>query len=262
MKKFRFIIGLIIVVAVLHFIPALNRAEAWVVSTGSGVTRGIRAAVLILLQFPATFRDAATREEEIARLTDELNALRERLSNLSGAADENTALRALLDFREKTNATLVAANVTGVDPEISVHAIIIDRGSTDGISRGDAVITGSGVLVGKIIRISQGRSTVLLTSDERSRIAAMVQGRPEANGVASGDRGLVVKLSLVPQHAAITVGDLVVTTGLEAGVPRGLLLGTVDSVSESPGQPFMSAIVVPAVDPLHLTTVGVIHLAP
>jgi cell shape-determining protein MreC len=42
-------------------------------------------------------------------------------------------------------------------------------------------------------------------------------------------------------------------------LPRGLVLGTVESVTSVASDPFISATVAPAVDPIDLTVVAIIH---
>jgi cell shape-determining protein MreC len=87
----------------------------------------------------------------------------------------------------------------------------------------------------------------------------MVSDHPESNGVAEGENGLIVSMTLIPQHAPIAPDDTIVTTGRETGIPHGLVLGTVESVNSVASDPFISATVAPAVDPINLTAVAVIH---
>jgi len=259
MKGLRFSLLIIVLAALFHFVPWFDRPEAATVRALGVVSGGLRSATRAVWGVPGAVRGAADLRTESDRLNDEVSALRSRLAELAGAADENVALRAMLMFSKRTDATRISANVIGADPDPTLHTVVIDRGSTDGVRRGDAVIAYDGVFVGKALNVGDGRTTVLLSYDAHSKVGAMVQGRPEANGVASGDRGLVVTLSLIPQNAAIAPGDLVVTTGLELGVPRGLLIGTVDSVQRTPSEPFASATVIPATDALRLTAVAVVH---
>ena len=186
-------------------------------------------------------------------------ALEEKLAAASALVSENEDLRGLLAYRSRTDMVLIPADVIGSDPDATVRALVIDRGSEDGIRRGDPVIVGEGTLVGKVERVSVGHATVLLPTDPRSAIGVMLAQRPEANGVAQGEKGLVVSMTLIPQHATVEKGDAVVTTGREQFIPRGLLVGAVESVVTVPSEPFMSATVVPAVDALALTKVAVLH---
>lgn len=198
-------------------------------------------------------------EKEIFALKSRVSELDFKLAENSALTAENASLKELLGFKEKNNYNLVTARVVGSDPDATIRAVIIDRGSEDGITRGDAVIVGNGVFVGKVERVSAGRSTVLLPTDPRSAVSVMLSDRPEADGVAQGEKGLVILMTLIPQHAQVAEGDKVVTTGRENMVPRGLLLGAIESVTRVPSEPFMSATIVPALDPLTLTAVAVIH---
>jgi len=258
MRPLRFSLVVIALIAIFHFVPLFNRPEAAVTRLFSGLAGGLRNAALAVVGIPGSFGHGKDLETENARLKGQMLAYEERLSVLAGASDENVSLRALLAFKQKSDTSLISANVIGADPDVSTVSLVIDRGSEDGVRLGDPVVSGEGVLVGKIVSVAAGRSTVLLCYDHRSRIAAMVQGHPESNGVASGERGLVIRMTLIPQNAPIEVGDVVVTTGLEPSLPRGLIIGSIDSVSRVPSEPFTSATVVPAADALHLTAVAVL----
>ena len=203
------------------------------------------------------FKKIGDLERENGSLKIEIASLNEKLAAAQAAVPENESLRQALDFVAPDHYSLVSTNIIGSDPNTSVRSLIIDRGTESGISVGSAVVAGNGILIGKIVSSGPGRSTVLLLTDPRCVIAAMVSGRPEANGVAKGELGFVVTMSLVPQSAKIESGDLVVTTGREKDIARGLVLGTVESVKSEPSEPFSTATVVPVIDPMSLTVVRV-----
>ncbi len=199
-------------------------------------------------------------------LIRENNNLKDKLAlslvasaELDATRQENDSLRKLLDVKKRSDLQLIAANVVGIDPSASTHALIIDRGDESGVMIGDGVVYGSGVMIGKVVAVGRGRATVLLTIDQKCVVAALVSGHTEANGIVSGNRGLVIKLGLVPHDAEFSVGDMVITSGGEPNIPIGLVLGLVDSVSRVPSDPFASATVIPAYDQNTLTVVAVIH---
>jgi len=259
MKKIRFALIAVVLIAVFHFVPFFDPAEAWVVRGYLGAGYGLRAAALSLSAFFERFAAAGRIEKENADLANRVRALDEKQAVAAALVAENESLKGLLNFRSRTDLQLIAAEIVGADPDSTMRALVINRGAESDIARGDAVIVGDGTLVGKIERVANGRSTVLLPTDPRSALAVMVGDHPESSGVAQGEKGLVVAMSLIPQHAPIAAGDTIVTTGREAGIPRGLVLGTVESVTSIASEPFISATVAPAVDPISLTTVAVIH---
>jgi rod shape-determining protein MreC len=259
MKKLRFAIVIIILAAVFHFVPFFDPAEAWVTRGFLGIGGSLRAAGMAAGGFVRDIGRVGALEKENSDLKSQVLSLKQQLASGAGLLTENESLKGLLAFRERTDLALVPADVIGADPDPTMRALILNVGSEDGIVRGDPVIVNDGVLVGKIERVSPGRSTVLLPTDPRSAIAVRAADHPEADGVAQGEKGLAVNMILIPQHAAIRIGEPIVTTGRENRVPAGLLLGEVESVTAVPSDPFMSAAILPAVDPSALTKVAVIH---
>jgi rod shape-determining protein MreC len=259
MKKIRFAIIAVALAAIFHFVPFFDPAESWLVRGYLSAGSGLRAAAFSVSGFFDRIAAAGKIEKENADLKERVRSLDERLTAASAMVAENESLKGLLNFKSRTDLELIPAEVIGADPDATVRALIIDCGTERGVARGDAVIAGDGTLVGKIERTESGRSTVLLLIDPRSAVAVMLSDHPEASGVAQGEKGLVVSMSLIPQRAPVETGDTVVTTGREKGIPRGLVLGTVESVDRAAANPFMSATVAPAVDPIDLTKVTVIR---
>ena len=67
-----------------------------------------------------------------------------------------------------------------------------------------------------------------------------------------------MKMGFVPQTADIKAGDLIVTSGLEEGIPRGLVIGKVAEIKGESNDPWRLAIVETLIDPDDLTIVSVI----
>jgi rod shape-determining protein MreC len=86
----------------------------------------------------------------------------------------------------------------------------------------------------------------MLLTETRSRLAVALLDEPGSLGVIEGDRGSSMTINLIPAGATVSPGDLIVTSGLEPGIRRGLLVGTVEKISREPQDPFQKALVVPA----------------
>ena len=88
---------------------------------------------------------------------------------------------------------------------------------------------------------------MLLIDDHNSALDGFDQ-RTRARGIVAGlvDDGLIMKYADRSQD--VRAGDTVVTSGLDGIFPRGLLVGTIQSVRrEGPGL-FLSVRITPAVD--------------
>lgn len=171
--------------------------------------------------------------------------------------EENKNLRDQLNFL-KILPHHIGAAVIGRDLDPIGTTIIIDQGSRAGLVVNAPVITGNGLLIGKIARVNDTTAVVRLLSDFQSSVAATVVNRDKSLGVIEGGFGLAVRLNLIPQNEVIKPGDTIVTSGLEAGIPRGLMIGTVEVVEKKPQEPFQQAIIRPTADLEAITAVSVI----
>lgn len=201
----------------------------------------------------------AMRDAGVGRETapGELEKLRIDNAKLRELEEENTALKAALDFkRESGKSSSLSANVVARIADEPFHGFIIDRGADDGLRVGQPVMTAAGALVGKVALVRARTSGVMLLADSGSRLAVSINGSTDTLGLLEGERGTSLKITLIPQQISVTPGDLIVTSGLEPGVPRGLAVGTVEQVSRDPQDPFQTAIVTPlpsAIRPMFVT---------
>lgn len=126
------------------------------------------------------------------------------------------------------NATVVSRNMG-----YWYNTLTIDKGSKNGVKKGDAVITSEG-LIGKVVGLSNFSSTVkLLTSDEISNKISI-----KIDSDAGYEYGLLIgydkeynvyKIEGI-NSSSIKEGDLVTTTGLTDYFPSGLIVGKVNRV--------------------------------
>jgi len=69
---------------------------------------------------------------------------------------------------------------------------------------------------------------------------------------------LTVNLDFVPQNQAIEIFDVIITSGLEAEIPKGLIIGEVQDIKNEPNNLFKTAIINPAIDLNKINIVSVI----
>ena len=127
------------------------------------------------------------------------------------------------------NATVVNRNIG-----YWYNTLTIDKGSKNGIKKGDAVITNSG-LIGKIINVSNFSSTVkLLTTEEiNNKISIKITNDDNKYyGLLVGYDiyNNVYQIEGITESNKIQEGDMVTTTGLTDYFPSGLLIGYVKNV--------------------------------
>ncbi|MCP4475868.1 MAG: rod shape-determining protein MreC [Gammaproteobacteria bacterium] len=164
-----------------------------------------------------------------AQLETETLQLQEKLEQMKPLAQENEKLRTLLAARQHYDLQSVAVEVVAVDTSRFAQQIIINRGSHDGVSAGQAVVDGNGI-IGQVVQTSASRSQVMLISDKNSRVPVQ-DSRSGFEAIAVGE-GVTGKLSLldVTHSADIRVGDQLVSSGLGQRYPHGYPVATITTL--------------------------------
>ena len=180
------------------------------------------------------------------RLQDDVDLLRGRLFDLREISQENSRLRDLFNFKQKSSLRVVAARVIGHSPDSWSSSVIIDKGRYNGIKPGMVVICPQG-LVGSIVESADNTSKVLLINDPNQGISSIVQ-RSRQEGLVSGTLGTNLVMRYLPDDAAIMVGDIITTSELSQIYPKGLLVGRVVNIGREFSGLNRYALVKPAVD--------------
>jgi len=184
--------------------------------------------------------------EENARLTRENDLLTRKLAETLGLARENDRLKALLDFRKTVPFTTIPAQVIGRDPANWSDSIIIDKGSSSGVSEGRGVLS-TRSLVGRVVQLGRRPAKTLLLTDPNVKVGVLVQ-RNGQGGVLTGRPDGTCKMIYIALDADVRPGDLVVTAGFGDIYPKGIVVGDVVSVGREPGRLYKYAIVRTAQD--------------
>ena len=195
---------------------------------------------------------------ENEKLKKDIEEIKLKLGKFGENEKELQELRGLFNFSQRLKTKLLLATIVGERNLGSARTIVLDRGSKDGIKKDYPVVNQDGIMVGKIFEVKDNSSLVLILLDRRSRIAATIQNRDRTIGLLEGGHGLSSSMKFIPQAESVEVGNLIITSGLEETVPRGLLIGTVESVIKDVREPFQEATIKPLVDFKKLITVAII----
>ena len=200
--------------------------------------------------------------EESQRLKSKVEGLERELARLGEVRAENRRLKKLVRMGERLGETgVVAARVVSVGTSPVARTLRIDVGSDDGVSVGDAVVAGAG-LVGRISGTVGGYSEVLLMVDSRSAVAVIIQ-RSRARGIVRG-RGEdeVCSVDHLVRTADVQVGDVVLTSGVGGAFPPGLQVGSIVIASSPKVGVFREAELEPVVEFESLEEVMVVTSRP
>jgi rod shape-determining protein MreC len=253
-KKTMVIVGIIIIISVnVIFLSVSNKYHY--TSPGSGgivsgfifpfqdiITGSIRFAKNVWKHY--FFLVSAAREND--SLKKDLSRYVQQSSEYHEIELSNIRLRYLLDFRQNVTGQVIAAEVIGVDPSPWCRTIVINKGKSDGISKGLPVIIPEGI-VGQVIDAGNNYSRVLLIIDQNSAVDAIVQ-RNRARGIVRGISSDKCILKYVVRRHDIGEGDIIITSGFDGVFPKGLTIGYIEKVSRSSPGLFHEVEIVPYAD--------------
>lgn len=154
------------------------------------------------------------------------------LQDLETLRRENAELRGLLDAKAKIAPAAVMAEVLYGARDPFSRKFIIDRGMTDDVQAGVAVVDGDGV-IGQVTRVYPFLSEVTQITDKdqavpvqnlRSGLRAIVFG--------NGKDG-TLDLRFMPINADVQAGDVLVTSGIDGVYPPGLPVARVIDIDRN-----------------------------
>lgn len=182
---------------------------------------------------------------ENSRLKTERLLTYARLQRYAALEAENLRLRAMLEATSRVRDRVRVAEIMSVSSNPFRHAIVIDKGQTDGVYEGQAMIDAEGV-VGQVIEAGLLSSQALLISDPDHALPVEINRnglRTIAFGTGEYSR---LDLPFLPNNADIEEGDLLVTSGLGGAFPSGYPVGVVESVTRVPEESFAKVAAKPA----------------
>ena len=175
---------------------------------------------------------------------------------------ENKNLRNLLNFSVDPAAGFITARVIADTGGAFANSVVINVGNKSGVRKGQATITGEG-LVGRITDVGKRSSRVLLITDLNSRIPVVIQSS-QARAIMAGDNTHQPSLIHLSPGALVSRGDLIVTSGHGGAFPPGIPVGLVASVNVNGAsiEPFVDRVRVTHLRILDYGLTGIVETPP
>ncbi|PSF05976.1 rod shape-determining protein MreC [Marinobacter fuscus] len=187
-------------------------------------------------------RDDLQRENE--ELKTRMLILERRALKYAALASENNELRRLLNSSEALDDRVIVGEIVAVSPDPYSHEIVINKGESDGVKPGQAILDAEG-LMGQVVQSSQFTARVLLVSDSSHAVPVeVVRNGLRAILLGTGDPRELDVLH-VPSTADIREGDMLVSSGLGGRFPRGYPVAEVESITKEAGEPFVTIRALP-----------------
>jgi len=268
-KRYSLVIAVIGLLIFLHFSQILLPVESLI----SYYTKPILANFyLFSSKFRLSQNQQATKEDselKVKQLEDQVNQLISENVKLKILQEENQFLRQQLKFLTKTNYKYVIANIISREESISAtknsQTFLIDKGKADGVEPELAVISpnvyqadSQGMIIGKITQAKDHLAEVDFITNPNCQLAVSLFNQSKTSGIVHGDLGLTVKMEYIPQTEEIKEGDIVMTSGLEQNIARGLVVGRIIKVIKESNALWQSAVIEPMINLDDLIIVAVL----
>jgi len=217
----------------------LGKADVLVMERVRASVSDAVAPVLEVLSRPVATMDRAVDEltalstvrAENARLREENQRLIEWQAAARKLSSENQQLKALLNFAPGAEPGFISGRVIADSGGAFVHSVLLSAGARDSVAKGQAVITGDG-LVGRVHGVGTRSSRVLLITDLNSRIPVVVEAT-RTRAILAGDNSDRPRLIHMAPGVVVSAGDRIVTSGHGGAFPPGIPVGVVAQTSEA-----------------------------
>lgn len=186
-------------------------------------SRTVRSTVSLYIDLVGIKRENHLLRKEHAKI-------QAHLANLNELRIENNRLKSLLGFQQRVPMKLLAARVIGKDLIAGRKTLLINRGLVDGVEKLMAAISIGGV-VGFVRQVNHNTSQILLITDTEFVADSIVQ-RSRVRGLVEGLGRNTCRLYYLQREDDVSIGDLVVTSGLNNIFPKGLPIGKVVSIEQ------------------------------
>lgn len=241
-RRLQFIIASVLFFAILYFLPIVGnalrnsyvRAYAFFQNVGMAQEFG-----KVYADLEEAKRNLAARDALVSELQSENAFLRERLKLSSDSASPE----------------LLLARVIGKGSGFGEETLVINRGTDDGLSGGEAALLSPNTLAGVVDEISGNRAIVKLLFD--SNFILNAKTTEGITGVIKGETGNKMVFDEVSQADKLLKDTLIVTDGADGRVPPNIPIGRIEEILSKPTDVFQRARVTPLFDSKHIERVFV-----
>ena len=249
-SKIVMFVFLLVVSALLIFFSNagyLNGAKGFVVYTINPAQKIFQMPSNKINSLFYTIRNVNSFKEKNLDLQEKNLDLIYENSLLKETQRENEILREQLQFSNEIclNEECIdwkIGQVIGRNSDNYGEYLVIDLGKKQGMKENLAVTISGGTLIGKITEVFDNSSRVMLITNPESVVNSITK-TTRANGVIKGSYATGVKLEMINQNERIFEDDIVITSGLEKEIPKGLIIGKIYKIEESANEIFKQATI-------------------
>lgn len=212
--------------------------------------------------------DMTNTQKSKEELMDENKKLKQQIQELSAMLVDYYEIKSqneqFMKYYEikKTEAeySLMPATVIVRDPSDNFYGCTLDKGSLNGISVNDAVVTENG-LIGWVYQVDPTSCKVKTILNPDAKVGVIDKASKDS-GVISGSSEIAdnnqTRITVISAQNNFKEGDLIVTSGIGGVYPANLVVGTVKELKYDSFDASLYAVVEPLEDIRSVTEVVII----
>lgn len=222
---------------------------------------------------------------ENQKLKKENFSLMNQILELRDIEKENETLKKALGLGLNQEYNLILADL--ISKKTEDDSILINKGRKQGVKKDNTVITEEKVLIGKIGKVFDDFSQVLLISQKDFNFSVKIMHNittttittttiattttttttsinataiisEEITGMAQGKENFKIDIKFLPKQAEIKKGDLIATSILGGIFPKDLLVGEIKDIKKNDIEPFQQGEIKPYFKEIELEKVFII----
>ena len=242
----------------------LTDAKNLGLSLFSGLRGGIHEATSLVSRTVLSISELSSLRREYSELTERIARYEQLERSSAEIRQENYRLRELLGFSRDLRYQHIPAEIIGRDPGNLFSAYVINKGQHAGVEVNMPVIAyhnGTQGLVGKIIFTGAFESLVMPLFDIGCYISSrLAESRYEGIAEGRGIPEMPLLMRFIGKRARdeISIGDMVVSSGMGGVYPAGISVGRVSAVNYREDELSMEVELEPTINFFRLEHVFVI----
>ena len=212
--------------------PQIGRVRGWLTGAAYPVQVAVDLPFRAWDWLTGSFADRSRLRQENLELTARLRLANLQLQRFAALEDENRRLRDMRENSAGVAERALVASILNVDLDPFRHRVLLDKGASDGVFKGQAVLDAEGIF-GQVSKVNAQTAEAILISDAEHAIPV----QSNRNGlrtiaVGTGDAGRL-SLPFVTIEADLKPGDLLLSTGMGGVFPPGYPVAEVTRVERA-----------------------------
>lgn len=223
------IIGIILFLIIL--IPKLNSS---VKEMFLSMTNTVQSPVVLIqnnLSKSSSNETAFSYKSKYIEMVKENDLLKKQLVYEKMLKSELLELRKLNEIFENNkfeNKKIVSANIIKKNNTGIIKTYVIDKGIDKNVQKGDLCLYGN-TLIGRVVSLTKHTASVAVLSEIQNKMSFCLLNNYDVKGFLTVDANKNI-IGEIDADDTLSVGDIIVTTGLSKMIPYGIEIGKIKHI--------------------------------